>query len=110
MLSSGYRARVRFDDFAEQVLDLVERIPAGRVLAYGDVARLLGAGGPRQVGRVMSRWGAAGPWHRVVRADGSPARGHEAQALALLRADGTPLAADGRRVDMGAAAWDGPER
>ena len=43
--------------FAEQVLDLVDLIPAGRVLAYGDVARLVGGGGPRQVGAALARFG-----------------------------------------------------
>ena len=36
--------------FAESVLDLVEQIPPGRVMAYGDVASALGAGGARAVG------------------------------------------------------------
>lgn len=91
--------------YAEAVLDLVEQIPPGRVMAYGDVARALADGGPRQVGRVMSHWGGGVPWHRVVRADGRPAQGHEQVALRALRAEGTPLAADGSRVDMRRARW-----
>lgn len=93
--------------YDEAVLDLVARVPAGRALSYGDVAALLGAGGPRQVGRAMSRWGGGVPWWRVVRADGSPASGHEVEALARLRRDGTPLRADGVRVDLARARWDG---
>lgn len=42
--------------YAERVLDVVERIPRGKVMSYGDVAEYLGEGGPRQVGRVMSLW------------------------------------------------------
>jgi len=91
--------------FGEQVLDLVDLIPAGRVLAYSDVARLIGAGGPRQVGRVMASWGSGVPWWRVVRTSGQPAQGLEREALARLRADGTALSADGTRVDMVAARW-----
>ncbi len=96
--------------YAEAVLDLVERIPPGRVMAYGDIARALADGGPRQVGRVMSHWGGGVPWHRVVRADGRPAQGHEREALRRLRAEGVPLVPDGTRVDIGRARWGpGPE-
>ena len=35
------------EDHAARVLDLVARIPAGRVLAYGDIAQRLGGMGPR---------------------------------------------------------------
>ncbi|PRY01992.1 MGMT family protein [Allonocardiopsis opalescens] len=97
------------DEFAERVLDLVERIPPGRVMSYGDVAEYLGAGGPRQVGRVMALWGGAVPWWRVIRADGSPPPGHEVRAVRAYRAEGTPLRPGGVRVDMRGARWDGVE-
>lgn len=90
--------------YAEAVLDLVARIPPGRVMAYGDVAAALQrGGGPRQVGTVMTRFGSGVPWHRVVRADGSPAAGHEEEALRRHRREGTPLR--GARVDMARARW-----
>ena len=41
------------DEYSARVLDVVDAIPAGQVMSYGDVAEYLGAGGPRQVGRVM---------------------------------------------------------
>jgi len=91
--------------FAESVLDLVERIPPGRVMAYGDVAAALGSGGARAVGTVMARFGSGVPWHRVLRADGSPPVGHEAEALDRHRREGTPLTASGTRVDIVAARW-----
>lgn len=91
--------------FAESVLDLVERIPPGRVLAYGDVAAALGSGGARAVGTVMARFGSGVPWHRVIRSDGSPPAGHEAEALRLYRREGTPLTRGGSRVDLAAARW-----
>ena len=93
--------------FAERVLDVVDRIPAGSVLAYGDIAELLGEGGPRQVGRVMALWGSPVPWWRVVRGSGYPAQGQEREALERLRAEGAPLAGGGSRVDMARARWDG---
>jgi methylated-DNA-protein-cysteine methyltransferase-like protein len=91
------------DDYVEDVLALVERIPAGRVMSYGAIAEWLGRGGPRQVGSVMSRYGGSVPWHRVVAANGRVVPGHEVEALRRLRAERTPLR--GERVDMRAAAW-----
>ncbi len=87
----------------EDVLSLVERIPPGRVMSYGAIADYLGQGGPRQVGTVMSRYGGAVPWHRVVNASGRTPPGHEREALRRLRAEGTPLRGD--KVDMSRAAW-----
>lgn len=93
--------------YAADVLDAVDRIPPGRVLTYGDVAEYVGSGGPRQVGQVMSRWGGAVAWWRVLRADGSPPPGHERAALEHYRAEGTPLRPGGSRVDLRRARWDG---
>ncbi|MCW2948808.1 MAG: methylated DNA-protein cysteine methyltransferase-like protein [Actinoallomurus sp.] len=94
--------------FAERVLDVVESIPPGRVMAYGDIAEFLGEGGPRQVGRVMALWGGGVPWWRVVRADGSPPVCHERRAMKHYQSEGTPLR--GERVDMRLARWDGGDR
>ncbi|WP_030668957.1 MGMT family protein [Streptomyces cellulosae] len=104
-------------EYAERVLDVAERIPPGRVMTYGDVAEWLEEGGPRQVGRVMSLYGGAVPWWRVVRADGVLLPGHELEALGRYRAEGTPLKEASRaaedhlpRLDMRRARWDGGER
>lgn len=101
-------------EYAERVLEVAELIPPGRVMTYGDVAEWLGEGGPRQVGRVMALYGGAVPWWRVVRADGVLLPGHERQALAEYRAEGTPLREAARsagghlpRIRMAAARWDG---
>ena len=68
------------DDFASKVLDVVDSIPAGRVMSYGDIAEYLAAGlGPRQVGRVMSVYGGAVAWWRVIHSDGTPAPGHDSR-------------------------------
>ncbi|MCX4988601.1 MGMT family protein [Streptomyces sp. NBC_00638] len=104
-------------EYAERVLEVAELIPPGRVMTYGDVAEWLEEGGPRQVGRVMALYGGAVPWWRVIRADGVLLPGHELDALAHYRAEGTPLreasrASEGHlpRVDMRRARWDGGER
>jgi alkylated DNA nucleotide flippase Atl1 len=92
------------DGYASRVLDVVDAIPAGSVMSYGDVAELLGDGGPRQVGRVLALWGGGVAWWRVVHADGSLLAGHERAALARYAAENTPLhePAAGRppRIDM----------
>ncbi len=102
--------------YAERVLEVAELVPPGRVLTYGDVAEWLEEGGPRQVGRVMSLYGGPVPWWRVVRADGRLLPGHELDALARYRDEGTPLRAAGRtteghipRLDMPRARWDGAD-
>jgi len=85
----------------------VEQIPPGRVLSYGDVAELVGSGGPRQVGHIMATHGGAVPWWRVVRADGSTAVRKEAGQLSRLAEEGCPLRPGGERVDMAQARWNG---
>lgn len=92
------------EEYVERVLSLVEAIPPGRVMSYGAIAEVVGTGGPRQVGRVMSLDGGAVPWWRVVRADGGLPACHDHEALERHRAEGTPLRGDGR-VDMREAAW-----
>ncbi len=101
--------------YLEAVLDLVEAIPPGRAMTYGTIAevvadRMVAAGlpargGPRQVGQVMSRAGSGVPWWRVVDAAGSPPAHHARAALDELRAEGTPLSADGTRVALRRAIW-----
>ncbi|MGP3968043.1 MGMT family protein [Streptomyces sp. 6N223] len=100
----------RLPEFADRVLTAAERIPPGRVQTYGDIARQLGEGGPRQVGRVMALYGGAVPWWRVVRADGRLLPGHERRALDQYRAEGTPLRGESNpgdtpRLDMRRARW-----
>ena len=81
---------------AARVLARIRSTPEGFVRAYGDVS----PGAPRFAGTVLSRCDdPALPWHRIVRADGSLAKG--ARQRALLEAEGVPFR--GQRVDMRAA-------
>ena len=91
--------------YARAVLDVVDRIPPGKVMTYGDVAELMGRGSPRTVGTVLSDHGREVPWQRVVQASGRPAEPYLREALALLVAEGCPVT--GERVDLAAARWDG---
>jgi methylated-DNA-protein-cysteine methyltransferase related protein len=49
---------------------LVRKIPRGRVISYGDLGRIVGAG-PRQVAAAMRNCPAGLSWHRVVGAGGT---------------------------------------
>jgi methylated-DNA-protein-cysteine methyltransferase related protein len=80
----------------ERVRDVVAAIPAGSVLAYGDVAAAAGLPGrARLVGRILAEDGHDLPWHRVLRSDGTPAPHLAAEQLARLRTEGV-LAKSGR--------------
>jgi alkylated DNA nucleotide flippase Atl1 len=98
-------------EFADDVLDVVDQIPEGMVMTYGDIAQHLGRGGARGVGSVMARYGSDVPWWRVLRAGGWFPQGLEDEALAHYREEGTPLVrgqVDGRRVNLAVARWRGP--
>jgi len=108
-VSAGLGTRVvsggRPTPYAALVLAVVDRIPRGRVMSYGDVAEYLGGGSARAVGAVLSRHGHEVPWQRVVLSTGEPAPSHPDEALRLLRAEGVPMRGD--RVDMARARWNG---
>jgi len=96
--------------FVAAVLDIVDSIPAGRVMTYGDVAATLGSRAARVVGQTMAQFGADAPWWRVIRAGGLPPTGHEARALEHYRAEQTPLVGSASsetdyRVDLPLARW-----
>jgi alkylated DNA nucleotide flippase Atl1 len=75
------------------ILDRVRSTPEGFVRTYGDVS----PGAPRVAGAVLSACeDDTVPWHRIVRADGSLAKG--ARQRALLDAEGVPFR--GSRVVM----------
>lgn len=91
---------------------VTEAIPAGRVLTYGDIAELLGCGGPRQVGRALSHSTRDAPWWRVLRAGGEPAGGLALRARFHYDDEGTALTVPADptgpheyRVDMVRARW-----
>jgi len=55
----------------DSVLDLVRRIPEGRVMTYGQIAASLASRlSPRAVGWIMHQCPDDVPWHRVVNASG----------------------------------------
>jgi methylated-DNA-protein-cysteine methyltransferase related protein len=105
------------ENLSLRIIDLIRKIPRGRVAAYGQIAALAGApNGARQVARLLhSSSGKHGlPWHRVVNAEGKislpPGGGFELQKK-LLEAEGVrfeggtaPRPGEGR-IDFSKYGW-----
>ena len=101
------------NDAATAILEVVGRIPRGKVTTYGAVAER--AGWPRRarlVGRVLATLpkGSDVPWHRVVAAggriafpEGAPSRDRQVRRL---RREGVDASTG--RVDMGRHGWHSP--
>jgi methylated-DNA-protein-cysteine methyltransferase related protein len=82
---------------ARKVLRRARSVPPGFVATYGD----LSPGAPRFAGAVLAAYHDPDvPWQRIVRADGSLAKGSRQRRL--LVAEGVPF--KGRRVDLD-VAW-----
>jgi methylated-DNA-protein-cysteine methyltransferase-like protein len=87
---------------ALRVLDRIRRVPPGFVTTYGDLC----PEAPRFAGQVLSACDDPDvPWQRIVRADGSLAKGDRQRRL--LSAEGVPFR--GGRVDMDVAWIPGDE-
>jgi methylated-DNA-protein-cysteine methyltransferase related protein len=85
------------EDRAAEVLRRVRSVPAGFVTTYGDLC----PGAPRFAGAVLADCHEPDvPWQRIVRADGSLAKG--VRQRRLLESEGVPFR--GERVDM-REAW-----
>jgi methylated-DNA-protein-cysteine methyltransferase related protein len=91
------------------VYDLVKKIPRGRVMTYGQVAKALQLpGGARTAGRAMaaSPSGYGVPWHRVVGAGGRLLirEPHASLQRKLLESEGLRLA-EKRILDFRNHEW-----
>ena len=89
------------DGFFPAVYEVVRQIPCGRVMSYGQIARLLGfPRAARQVGWAMRCCSDDIPWQRVVKDSGEIAGGGHAEFRRILLEDeGVTFLPDGR-VDM----------
>ena len=98
--------------FERRVLTVVSRVPAGRVITYGDVARLAGRpGAARAVGNIMRTADRPGlPYHRVIAADGKLG-GYSSLSLkrSLLAAEGLTVTPS-RVVGFAQLRWPNPVR
>ena len=108
------RVAVIFESVAiawNRFYELVKRIPKGRVVTYGQMARAARLpGGARAAGRALaaSPRGQAIPWHRVVAAGGRIAVREPFASLQrrLLESEGARLA--NGRVALTEHAWAPP--
>lgn len=100
------------DDYEQQLYAWLAQIPSGRVVTYGQLARLIGRpNGARWVGRQLGRLppGSSLPWHRVVNASGGSSlsmdnNGASNRQLRLLQREGVPVV-DGR-VSLALFRWE----
>ncbi|MCK4859691.1 MAG: MGMT family protein [Candidatus Omnitrophica bacterium] len=90
--------------FSERVLEVIKRIPEGKVATYGGVARALGKPRAwRAVGGALNknRRPVVVPCHRVIMSDGGVG-GYSSgvdEKIALLRKEGVAVK-DGKVVDL----------
>ena len=78
-----------------EILALVRAVPEGFVTTYGD----LSPAAPRLAGTVLGRCEDESlPWHRIVRADGSLAKGGRQRRL--LEAEGVPFSGARVRLEL----------
>ena len=91
------------------VLAIIRRVPRGKVVTYGEVARLADLPGrARRVGKVLARCPLANavPWHRVVNSRGVVSLRGTAEQVQRAR-----LAAEGvcfdshNRIDLSKDGW-----
>ncbi|WP_297108568.1 MGMT family protein [Tessaracoccus sp.] len=102
------------EDTVERVLRVVESVPPGRVVSYGDIAELVGSS-PRRVGAIMAARGSAVPWWRVTNAAGrmpshlvAEAQRHWVEELTPLRPDGDSCRMSAARADLISLAASAP--
>ena len=97
-------------NYRERVYEIVRRIPAGRVMTYGQLAEILGEGyTPRTVGYVMH--GAetkSVPWQRVINSQGACSTGRMTMPVnlqqSMLESEGVVFSDKGT-CDLGKYLW-----
>ncbi|MCP9494473.1 MAG: MGMT family protein [Pyrinomonadaceae bacterium MAG19_C2-C3] len=102
--SPGYR---------ERVFEIVRRIPAGRVMTYGQLAEILGAGyDARTVGYCMHAATEDVTWHRVINAQGACSTGRVIlpanKQQSMLEEEGIEFDAK-EKCDLARYRWTPPE-
>lgn len=90
------------NEFTDRTIRIIRSIPAGKIMTYGQIARLAGnPRGARQVVRILHTMSHIHhlPWHRVVNAKGKIAiKDDESRFIqvALLEKEGVEFDGDGR--------------
>ena len=91
--------------FDDEVYAVVAQIPAGKIVSYKQIARLIGMPShARRAGRALALAPEGLPCHRVVNSQGRTAPGWTGQRE-LLAAEGVRFRANGC-VDLSASGWE----
>ena len=118
MVPPGYSSPTDLEAFKLRVWAVIQQVPVGKVVTYGQVAAWVGAPhgmdpgryrafGPRWVGGAISVCPPGVPWQRVINAQGKislPGKGGLEQRE-LLEAEGVQFD-DRGRVDLKRFGWD----
>jgi methylated-DNA-protein-cysteine methyltransferase-like protein len=114
-VSAAHRGKsaAGFERVFEQIYQLVLRIPSGRVMTYGQIARLLDERySPRLVGWAMHATPKDErniPWHRVINSRGSTSTGrlilHEPDLQRLLLENEGVVFNDKAQCDLNIYQW-----
>lgn len=102
--------QVNDSKYQKRVFEIVKQIPVGRVMTYGQIAAILGAGyTPRTVGFVMHAADTKNvPWQRVINSQGACSTGKMTVPVNLqqqiLEAEGVEFNAKGR-CDLKVYQW-----
>jgi len=91
------------NEFTNQVVNIIEHIPSGKVMAYGQIAKYAGnPWGARQVVRILNSMSTKYhlPWHRVINAKGEISLTGEGGSLqkSLLSSEGIIFIGD--KIDL----------
>ena len=95
--------------FSKRVIEIIQKIPAGKIATYGQIATLAGNNkAARQISRILHSSSDKYdlPWHRVINSKGKISMksgdGFEMQK-AMLESEGIQVIAD--RIDLAKYQW-----
>ena len=96
-------------EFSKLVIEIIQKIPVGRIATYGQIASLAGNNkAARQISRILhsSSEKYELPWHRVINSQGRislrPGGGFEMQK-AMLESEGVQVIMG--RIDLAKFQW-----
>ncbi|WP_172370356.1 MGMT family protein [Sporosarcina jiandibaonis] len=94
------------NSFTKRVVNIIQSIPPGQVMSYGQVAAAAGnPRGARQVVRILHSMSEkyALPWHRIINAKGEISFSGKDQR-GMLEAEGVEFGLNGK-IDLAAYRW-----